>query len=181
MNLEQLYRIHSNLVYNLAFKYMLNQQDAEEITQDVFIKVNSKMADFKHEADIKTWIFRITTNTCLDAIKAKNRNKRRVYKNSLNTDDVVVANTETPNSILVGKENLSILLNCVSELPDNQKNAFLLSKQDGLSNKEIADILMVSISSIESLIFRAKKNLKVAIENKWPEYRKTPNNKSSKT
>ena len=62
MNLAELYHLYSALVYNLALQYTQNKQDAEEVTQDVFIQVNEKMAGFRNESEIKTWIYRICIN-----------------------------------------------------------------------------------------------------------------------
>jgi RNA polymerase sigma-70 factor (ECF subfamily) len=172
LELKQLYNNHSDLVYTLAYKYLQNNEDSEEVTQDVFMKVYENLDSFKKESDIKTWIYRITVNTSLDRIKAKNRDKRSMYKNSLNTEDVIISIKENPNSILESNEKLNILMECINQLSDNQKTAFLLSKEEGLSNSEIATIMESSISSTESLIFRAKSNLKNIVARKWPEYRK---------
>ncbi len=70
------------------------------------------------------------------------------------------------------KENSALLFEVINQLPENQKTAFILSKLDGLSNPEIADIMKVSVSSVESLIFRAKTNLKEKLAIKFKEYRK---------
>jgi RNA polymerase sigma factor (sigma-70 family) len=69
--------MHKDLVYNLALSYVQNSEDAEEITQDVFIAVYQSISSFKAQANIKTWIYRIAINKSLDFIKAKKRQKRR--------------------------------------------------------------------------------------------------------
>jgi RNA polymerase sigma factor (sigma-70 family) len=71
MNFEELYIKNKNLVYNLALQYVQNIEEAEEITQDVFLKVYQKINTFKGAAKIETWLYRVTINTSLDAIKAK--------------------------------------------------------------------------------------------------------------
>ena len=76
MNLEHTYQAHKNLVFNLALNYVQNTEDAEEITQDVFLSVDQSMANFKGQSDIKTWIYRITINKSLDFLKAQKRKKR---------------------------------------------------------------------------------------------------------
>ena len=73
---EKLYNQYSVLVYNLALNYLQNVEDAEEITQDVFIQINNSLSKFQEKSSLKTWIYRITINKCLDFIKHKNSQKR---------------------------------------------------------------------------------------------------------
>ena len=83
-----------------------------------------------------------------------------------------ISNFEHPGILMENKENAAILLAIINQLPSNQKTAFLLSKFDGLSNPEISEIMNLSISSIESLVFRAKNTLKEKLKEKFSEYRK---------
>ena len=76
MDSQNLYNQYSVLVYNLALNYLQNIEDAEEITQDVFIQINNSLDKFQDKSSLKTWIYRITINKCLDYIKHKNSQKR---------------------------------------------------------------------------------------------------------
>jgi len=175
---EKLYNQYSILVYNLALNYLQNVEDAEEITQDVFIQINNSLGKFQEKSSLKTWIYRIAINKCLDFIKHKN-SKKRYYifgKKSQNEFEIVnVSNFEHPGILLENKEKAKVLFDIINELGENQKTAFLLSKVDGLSNPEIAEIMNLSISSVESLVFRAKNTLKEKISKKFEEYRKNKN------
>ena len=82
------------------------------------------------------------------------------------------SNFEHPGILLENKENAAILFKVINELNENQKTAFILSKIDGLNNPEIAEIMQISISAVESLVFRAKSTLKEKLSNKFQEYRK---------
>ena len=175
---EKLYNQYSILVYNLALNYLQNIEDAEEITQDVFIQINNSLSKFQEKSSLKTWIYRITINKCLDFIKHKNSQKRFFIfcKKSQNEFEIEnVSNFEHPGILLENKEKAKVLFDIINELGENQKTAFLLSKVDGLSNPEISEIMKLSISSVESLIFRAKSTLKEKISNKFEEYRKKLN------
>ena len=175
---EKLYNQYSILVYNLAINYLQNIEDAEEITQDVFIQINNSLSKFQEKSSLKTWIYRITINKCLDFIKHKNSQKRFFIfgKKSQNEFEIEnVSNFEHPGILLENKEKSKLLFEIINELGENQKTAFLLSKVDGLSNPEISEIMKLSISSVESLIFRAKSTLKEKISNKFEEYRKKLN------
>lgn len=178
IDFEKLYNQYSVLVYNIALNYLQNIEDAEEITQDVFIQINNSLDKFQKKSSLKTWIYQITINKCLDYIKHKNSQKRFFIfgKKSQNEFEISNAsNFEHPGILLENKEKAKVLFDIINELGENQKTAFLLSKVDGLSNTEIAEIMNLSISSVESLVFRAKTTLKEKISKKFEEYRKNIN------
>ncbi len=169
-NFIAIYNQYKVLVYNVALHYLQNVEDAEEITQDVFVQVHNSLDSFKENSSLKTWIYRITINKSLDFIKHKNSVKRFFIfgKKSENEKELeILSNFEHPGIDLVNKENAAILFKVINELTENQKTAFILSKLDGLSNPEISEIMNVSISSVESLIFRAKTTLKEKLSNKF--------------
>ncbi|HNP31734.1 MAG TPA: RNA polymerase sigma factor [Flavobacterium sp.] len=172
---EKLYHEYKTLVYNVALNYLQNIEDAEEITQDVFVKVYHSHQNFNQKSSYKTWIYRITINHCLDYIKQKNSQKRFFIfgKKSQNEQEYLNTSTfEHPGIQLEKKEEAEILFSVINTLTENQKTAFLLSKLDGLSNPEIAEIMQLSISSVESLVFRAKATLQERLAEKFTHYRK---------
>lgn len=172
---NSLYSEYHRLVYNVALNYLQNCEDAEEITQDVFVKVYNSIDDFKENSSLKTWIYRITINQSLDFIKKKNSKKRffSFGKKSQNEYEYLnSSNFEHPGILLEQQENAEILFGTINTLPDNQKTAFILSKIDGLSNPEVGAIMEMSISAVESLVFRAKNNLKEKLSYKFEEYHK---------
>jgi RNA polymerase sigma-70 factor (ECF subfamily) len=174
-NFQMIYNQYSVLVYNVALQYLQNIEDAEEITQDVFIQVHTSMEKFDQRSSLKTWIYRITINKSLDFIKHKNSQKRFFIfgKQSQNENDYLNASHfEHPGILLENKEKAAVLYGVINELTENQKTAFILSKIDGLSNPEISEIMQLSVSSVESLIFRAKSTLKEKLAIKFEEYRK---------
>jgi RNA polymerase sigma factor (sigma-70 family) len=174
-NFNTIYNEYQLLVYNVALNYVQSIEDAEEITQDVFLKVHESLSDFKENSSIKTWLYRITINQSLDFIKKKNSKKRFFIfgKKSQNEFELTnISNFEHPGILLERQEDAKVLFLVINTLPENQKTAFILSKVDGLSNPEVSEIMEMSISAIESLIFRAKKELKEKLSNKFEEYRK---------
>jgi RNA polymerase sigma-70 factor (ECF subfamily) len=164
MTFFQLYERYKDLVFNLALNYVCNVPDAEEITQDVFVKVYNELPKFRHEANPKTWIYRITVNQSLDFIKAKNRNKRSFLKNILRFNDAEnsfeVTNFNHPGVQLENKEDLKRLFDKINSLPENQKTVLILLKIECLTQKEVSEILSMQEGAVESLFQRAKKNLK---------------------
>lgn len=174
-NFKKLYQDYNTLVYTIALNYLQNIEDAEEITQDVFLQIHQSLHKFENKSELKTWIYRITINKSLDFIKMKN-SKKRLYifgsKSQNETEYLNSSNFEHPGILMENQENAKILFLAINGLTENQKTAFILSKVDGLSNPEIASIMELSISSVESLVFRAKNTLKVKLAEKFEQYNK---------
>lgn len=172
---EKLYHEHKTLVFNVALNYLQNVEDAEEITQDVFVKIYNSLENFNQKSTYKTWIYRITINQCLDHIKHKNSQKRFFIFGKKSQNEQQYLNTATfehPGILMENQEEAAILFEVINTLTENQKTAFLLSKLDGLSNPEIAEIMQLSISSVESLVFRAKISLQEKLADKFTNYHK---------
>ena len=172
---EKLYHEYKTLVYNVALNYVQNTEDAEEITQDVFVKVYHSLDNFNQKSSYKTWIYRITINQCLDFIKMKNSQKRFFIFGKKSQNEIEYMNTTTfehPGILMEKQEEAKILFEVINTLTENQKTAFLLSKLDGMSNPEISEIMQLSISSVESLIFRSKAALQDKLSEKFNNYRK---------
>ena len=115
-----------------------------------------------------TWMYKIAISKCLDFERKKKRKKRFGFVKSIfGENNELVVDTpdfEHPGIQLDQKENAKVLFKTLEQLPENQRIAFVLNKLDGLSYKEVADIMETTVSTIESLLHRAKKNLKKYIE-----------------
>ena len=163
LNFEETYNQHKDMVFNLCLNYLQNPQDAEEATQDVFVKVHEKQSGFQEQSSLKTWIYRITANHCLDMLKARKRQKRFGFIKSLfggeDSADFEVPDFNHPGVQLEDKEALEALYRRIDGLPDNQKTAILLKYLDDLPQKEIAEIMQLSVKAVESLLMRGKQNL----------------------
>ena len=164
MTTKDIYHQFKNLVFNLALQYTNNVQDAEEITQDVFVKVFDKLNRFRNDSELKTWIYRITINQSLDFIKSKKRQKRSfIYslfdnQSELNKNQIIDFNH--PGVIVENNEELEILMRKIYALPENQKTVIILLKIEGLSQKQVAEIMKLKEGAMESLFQRAKSSLK---------------------
>jgi RNA polymerase sigma-70 factor (ECF subfamily) len=164
-SLKELYDMFKDKVFNLAISYSQNRQDAEEIIQDVFIEVFRSIDSFKGDSNISTWIYRITVNKSLDFIRYTKRKKRFAVITSLfnrETGEQIIEHSDFihPGIEMEQKELSKYLFQAIEKLPESQKTAFLLSKIEGLSGAEISEIMKLSLSSVDSLLFRAKQNLK---------------------
>jgi len=152
-----------DLVYNTALGIVQNEEDAEDVAQEVFIQAYQSMSSFKGESKLSTWLYRITITKSLDHERRKKRKKRFGLMRSLFTGDqeeTALSDFQHPGVALDQKENAGVLFKAIAKLPEQQRIAFTLHKVEGLSYKELSEIMQTSVPSVESLMHRAKNNLK---------------------
>ena len=156
---------YQSLVINTCYNLLGNRQDAEDMAQEVFFQVYKSAKKFRQEAKLSTWLYRIAVNRSLNLIRNK---KRSGWLRSLSSllegerqrvTDVPALNSDRPDFALEKKERNVMVQKAINSLPGKQRAAFVLHKYEGLSYQEIAEVLHRSLSSVESLIHRAKSNL----------------------
>ncbi len=168
-NFTQLYKEYKNLVYNLTLHYLQNKEEAEDITQEVFIKIYKNIHQYNNQsATLKTWIYRITINTCLDFLKSKKTQKRFAFITLLftvhsSTEIEISSSFYHPGITFENKQALQLLLQQIKQLPTQQQTALILAKIEDKSQQEVAEIMNISVKAVESLIQRAKNNLRKKI------------------
>jgi len=140
---EQLMRKHQRSVINTIYRFIGNRAEAEELAQEVFLKVYNSAQKYKRKAKFSTWLYKITTNLCLNEI-------RRKRLETVSLDDLAeraseLADTrQTPPDITLEKNQLAALVRkAVRSLPEKQRMALILREYDGLSYKEIAEVMGV--------------------------------------
>lgn len=151
-------------VFSTCMGFLHHKEDAEDIAQDVFIEVYQSIDKFRQESKLSTWLYRISVNKSLNHIKKNKKSKlllslENIFSEGSNEIRRNITNIETDEDNLEKRENSLILHNAIESLGTNQKIAFTLNKYDELSYKQIAEIMDISVSSVESLIHRAKLNL----------------------
>lgn len=157
-------------VFATCISFVPNKEDAEDIAQEVFVEVFNSIKKFKGNSKLSTWIYRITTNKCLEFIRKRNAKKRLGFLQAIMGNDIPLDKTgyftdiNHPGIILENKEKSDTLFCAINKLPEDQRVVFTLHKIDGKSYKEISDITEKSVSSVESLMFRAKKKLQKLLE-----------------
>lgn len=155
---------YKNMVYNTVLGFVQHTADAEDVTQEVFIKVYENIGRFKQQAKLSTWLYRISVTQAMDHIRRRNRKKRGGLLLSLfgNNNEPIYepADFIHPGIQAENKEQSVILFKAINELPENQRTAFLLQKTQDCSQQRIAEIMQLSEGAVESLLSRAKVNLK---------------------
>ena len=157
-------------VFNLCAYLLNNKFDAEDVTQEVFISIFQSLPQFKGDAKLSTWIYRITINKSLDFIKAKKTKKRFAFITNLFFEDSNEvkhdkANFNHPGVELENKEAVEKIFHEINQLPTNQKTVIILSRIEQKSQAEVAEIMNLSIKAVESLYQRAKQNLSKKLNN----------------
>ncbi len=161
LSLEKMIDNWKDMVFNTALSIVQQTQDAEDITQEVFIQVYRQWETFRKESAVKTWIYRITINKCLDHQQKKKRQKnggllKRFFGDHAAEEPVEF---EHPGVLSERKEQSQILFKALQKLPESQRIVFVLHKIEGLNQGEIADIMGISRMAVESKMKRAKNNL----------------------
>jgi RNA polymerase sigma-70 factor (family 1) len=158
---------YKSRVYNTCLGFVKRQEDAEDLAQEVFVEVYQKWDQFRKESHISTWLYRIAVNKSLEFIRSSQRLKRK--GNMVEITDTLnehsLTEFEHPGVSLENKERANILIHAIDQLPENQRTAFILSKMEGLSYDEIGKVMDKSHSSVESLLHRAKEQLRKLLTN----------------
>ena len=162
---EELLDQYQQMVFSTSLSFVPNKEDAEDVAQEVFIEVFKSINKFKGNSKLSTWIYRITVNKSLEFIRKRNAKKRFGYVQSIFGNEIPADKTDFfteinhPGVLLEQKEDHATLMKAINKLPDAQRIVFTLHKIDEKSYKEISEITEKSLSSLESLMFRAKQNL----------------------
>ena len=159
-----------NMVYNTAIGIVQNTEDAEDITQETFVQVFQSINSFRGDSKFSTWLYRIVVTKSLDHERKKKRKKRFAVIQSLfgeKDEEIYPADFHHPGVQLEKKENAAALFKALKQIPENQRTAFTLHKLEGLSYQEIAGIMDTTLYAVESLMQRAKNNLKKVLEKNY--------------
>jgi RNA polymerase sigma-70 factor (ECF subfamily) len=149
---------YKGIVIGITRRYFNDRSRAEDIAQEVFLRIYLSKNKYKPKSKLSTWIFRITANLCLNDIRSRKREEGNL--------DLINDNTSSTDRELdiidkLEKEELNeTVRSALLSLPERQRLAVLLSKYDGLSYQEISKILNCSISAVDSILQRAKQTLK---------------------
>jgi len=154
---EHIYNAFSGFVYNVAFRVSGNRENAEEITQDVFMKIYRNLGRFQFRSSFKTWIYRITANTAINLVKqrAGEESKKVEYNDAVQRKDAIGAAGRTGDE---GRKR-ALLAALLGVLNPNQRACVVLRSVEGLSYEEIADTLKVNINTVRTRLKRAREKM----------------------
>ena len=146
---------YKNLVYSVILRMINSREEANDLAQEVFIKLYKNLDKYYPDYKFSTWVIRITTNHVIDY-----RRKNRAETVSMEEIEYDAAGEETPETALIDKERALSIKTAIDELPDMYKIPIVLYHQQGLSYQEISDIIEEPLSKVKNRIFRGRKLLK---------------------
>ncbi len=159
-------RVISIWVYNLVLGYVQREEEAEEIVQDTLLAAINGIETFNRKSTLKTWVYRIAINKCKDALKHKSRMKRSGHVQSLSelnhdgTQKYQPFHFNHPEIQMQNTEQSGLLFDAINALPERQKDALILAKIEQMPVKEVGIQMKLSPKAVESLLTRARINLK---------------------
>ncbi len=161
---EQLILQHEKRIYNYCYRMTNNREDAEDLSQEIFIKVYKNLNSFKGKSSFSTWIYRIAYNTCIDKYR-----KKKVVAVSLTPNDEgekqidLPSGEPLPEDRVVSREEYELVCECISALRPEYKAAVILRDIQNYSYDEIAEILNIPLGTVKSHISRGRAALRDAL------------------
>lgn len=163
IDFRSVYDRHAGMVYNLCLHYLHSPHDAEEVTQDVFVKVHGRLDGFRGDSELRTWIYRITVNACLDHLRARRRRARfglhLFFGTDIREDTAEFPQFNHPGVPMEDREATERILRAIRCLPERQQTALMLKTMEELSQQQVAEVMGLSVKAVESLLSRARATL----------------------
>jgi RNA polymerase sigma-70 factor (ECF subfamily) len=155
---------HQRSVLNLVYRFIGDRTKSQDLAQEVFLRVWQGAREYRPKAKFTTWLYRIAANLCLNELKASRRKKwLRFFQ--VDADEQTIGEehfadvSPSPEDLLLSGERSREITNALQSLTENQRMALILKRYDDLPYEEISRILSCSVSAVESLLVRAKRNL----------------------
>jgi RNA polymerase sigma-70 factor (ECF subfamily) len=152
---DEIVERHRRAVYQVCYRFVNNHEDASDLTQETFVRAWKGVRNFKGEAALSTWLYRIAVNVSLNRVSAK-----QLPTEPIETDRFVDTRADAPGASLYREERKAAVRRAIAELPDKQRAALILRTYHDMSHQEIADVLGTSVGAVKANFFHALANLK---------------------
>lgn len=172
---EEIYRTYEKPIFNYILRMVRDRADAEDLTQEVFVKIYQGLSDFRGDAKLSTWIYRVATNLCLDHFKKKSfqLKKKTAPLEITNINDSTATIISQPladktsppvDEAVIASDANRWLKYFLEQLPRDYRVIFILAELQELKNREIAEILKLSLETVKIRRHRARKKLKELLD-----------------
>ena len=154
---EKVFRSYADYVYNIALRILQNREDAQEVTQEVFMSVYHNLKNFRFKANLKTWIYRITINMAINRAKKESKMNGR----TVDYDDTSISGNplSSLDERVENEHKESIIKKLLDALTPEQRACIVLRNIEGLSYQEIAQVLNININAVRSRLKRAREKV----------------------
>jgi RNA polymerase sigma-70 factor (ECF subfamily) len=146
---------HRRSVYQVCYRFVDNHEDASDLAQETFLRAWKGLQNFKGEAALSTWLYRIAVNVSLNRVAAK-----KIQVEPLESDRFIDTNTESPGTGLLRRERAGAVRRAIAALPEKQRATLILRTYHDMSHQEVADVLGSSVGAVKANFFHALANLK---------------------
>ncbi|NJD03334.1 MAG: sigma-70 family RNA polymerase sigma factor [Ruminiclostridium sp.] len=168
---EQLIESYQKKIFNMALRMLGNYDDAGDLTQEVLIRIYKSIRSFKEQSSFSTWIYRITTNVCLDEIRRRKNRKVISLDEEIKLDDgdmkrQIESDEPSPEETAEAEDLKKIVNDAIARLSEEHRIAIVLRDIQGLSYEEIAEVLKCPEGTVKSRINRARQALKNVLASK---------------
>lgn len=156
--LEEIVKRYSNKVYSLAFHLTHDNSAAEEIMQDVFLTIISKIGTLENDAYFATWLYRVTSNAAYGFLRKEKKYIEHMPVEEIDHDQIVADYdwSELPDDVLLSDESGEIIRRAIENLPDSMRTIVVMKDVEGLKNEEIAASLGLSLAAVKSRLHRGR-------------------------
>ncbi len=162
----EIIKAYQQALLNFVYRFTGDRARAEDYAQEIFLKAYQELINYHEEGKFTSWLYRLATNFCLNELKKYKRrcevslDENREDETLSLADTIIDCSQPAADQVIENQELIQTVQYAILSLPEKQRIALILSQYDKLSYHEIAAILKTSVSSVESLIFRAKQALK---------------------
>lgn len=162
-------KIHKGKILNTCFKFLNNYEDAEDAAQETLIEIFKSISKFNQNSNLSTWTYRIAVNKSIDMIRTKKRRDKiagfiSIFSLEFKNHKQKLHSPDNPQKQIEKNENQELLNQALAKLPENQRIAITLIKLQDMTYKEASEVMDVTVQAVESLMIRAKNNLKKIID-----------------
>jgi RNA polymerase sigma-70 factor (ECF subfamily) len=159
---DELVRKYQHKIYQLAYHFTHNVEDALDLSQEIFFRVFKSFSDFRQQSSFYTWLYRISQNLGIDYTRRQKRGLKTVAMTEYNSTEYISSNVahDSPSKLVEAKELEREITQAIDMLPARQKSAFILWYYDGLDLKSIADILGCQVGTVKTHLSYARRKLK---------------------
>jgi RNA polymerase sigma-70 factor, ECF subfamily len=156
---EQIVRLHWRKVFNVAYKFVGKHDEAEDLTQDIFLKIFKSLDTFDRRANFQTWLISVSRNLCIDHYRSVRKERETIDRDVDPGDLTPVSHEVSPYAALEQRDRVSLLREAMNELPETLRTAVLLRDIRELTYQEIADTLRLPEGTVKSRINRGRTEL----------------------